>query len=91
MNQNLVILTPQDFDRFVSEMKLHLTKEVETIRGVVVEKPMCVKEAAAYLRIAERTLFKWLKDGTLPNSCKHEINNTTYFFPSELKEFIKKS
>lgn len=88
---NAIIFQPHDFDRFVNEMKTHLTKEVEAIKTVVVEKPMGVKEAAAYLGISERTLHSWRNTGHLPESLAHKINGSTYFFPSELRDYIKKS
>jgi hypothetical protein len=87
---NAIVLQQQDFDRFVSEIKSHLTKEVESIKSTVIERPMCVKEAAEYLRINEATLHRWRKDGYLPETLVHRINGSVYFLPSELHAFIKR-
>jgi excisionase family DNA binding protein len=91
MTQTAIILTPDNFERFTSEMREHITKQVETIKGSVIEKPMCVKEAADYLRIAERTLYARIQSGAIPSNLVHRVDGSVYFFPSELCQFIKKN
>jgi excisionase family DNA binding protein len=88
MNQAYII-TPTEFERFIAEVNKTLTREVEKIKGSVIEKPMTIKEAADYLRIHENTLFKRIRDGVIPPELVHRVDGTAYFLPSELHRFIK--
>jgi excisionase family DNA binding protein len=91
MSQPVVILTPNEFDRLISEVKSHLSKQVEGIKGTIIEKPMCVKQACEYLGIHENTLYKRMRSGVIPPGVVHRVDGTLYFFASELFQFIKKS
>lgn len=84
-----IILNPNDFDRLIKEVKQHLSQEVENIKTAIIEKPMCVKEAAEYLGVNASTLHRRLKNGTIPASLKHELDGSTYFFKSELYQYLK--
>lgn len=86
---NAFILTPNDFERLIAEVKQTLSREVETIKGSVIEKPMTIKEAADYMRITENTLFKRIRDGVIPPNLVHQVEGSKYFLPSELYGFIK--
>jgi excisionase family DNA binding protein len=90
MNQ-VVILTPSEFDRFVVEMKDHLSREIQAVKDKVIESPIGIKEAAHYLKMDRATLYRKIKDNDIPASVVHTIAGQKVFFKSELYEFIKKS
>ena len=50
------------------------------------QSPFTIKEAAEYLEIAEITLRRWVKAGTI--NCKR-IGRSIVFDPDELKSFKK--
>ena len=85
---NTIVLKPNDLDRLISEMKTIFT---QSVKEVVVEKPLCIKEAAAYLKIGKSTLHKRIQNGTIPSELVHRNDGSVYFLPSELHQFIKKS
>lgn len=59
----------------------------EEVFGDIGQAPFTVKEAAEYLEVAEITIRRWEKDGTL----KHKrIGKNIVFEPGELKAFKKK-
>lgn len=72
----------------MAELKAHISKE---LKGAVVEKPMCGKEAALFLGIHESTIYKWLRNETIPTRLIHRIGGSVFFFASELQEFVKRS
>jgi excisionase family DNA binding protein len=75
-------------ESLINELKAHISKELVC---AVIEKPMCVKQAAEYLGIHENTVYKWIKSKHLPVELIHRVNGCVYFFPSELRDFIKRS
>lgn len=85
-----VILHPDDFERFTAQVTEQITKHFENMKGSVIEKPMCAKEAADYLGVTPKTLHERIRTGVIPANLKHEISGSVYFFPSELHSFIKK-
>jgi excisionase family DNA binding protein len=90
MNQVLLKTNP-DHDRLVNELKAHITEELKSIKSFVVEKPMTYQDAAKYLSISTRQLYRKIKAGRIPPSIVHRDDGTVYFLPSELHEHIKKS
>jgi excisionase family DNA binding protein len=74
----------------VQEIRDSLIKEM---RGYAVgnEEPLCAKEAAAFLKVSPKTLYKWIREGVIPAKCVHRKGSTPYFFPSELRDDLKKS
>lgn len=81
-----VILRPDDFQAFISELKEVVKSE---IRGYVVEEPLTVKQAAAYLKVTEGTLWKRIDRGAIPTSVVHRSGGGVYFFASELEAYLK--
>lgn len=73
----------------VAELKQHLISELKEL--AFVERPMCCREAAQYLLIHENTLYKRIRTGEIPERVIHRIGGSVYFFPSELRDFLKKS
>jgi excisionase family DNA binding protein len=80
--------TEPTVESLMAELRGHISKE---LKGAVVEKPMGTKEAALFLGIHENTIYKWLKNKTLPASLIHRIGSSMFFFPSELHEYVKRS
>lgn len=64
---------------------------VRELRGYVIEQPLCAKEAAEFLKINRRTLDVWISKGIIPTKCVHYKGSRPYFFPSELRDEIKRS
>jgi hypothetical protein len=64
---------------------------VKELRGYVVEKPMVVKEAAEFLQVTPKTIHTWIKSGVIPARCIHYKGSRPYFFPTELRDEIKRS
>lgn len=64
---------------------------IKELRGHVIERPISVKEAAEFLQISQRTLYTWMKNGTIPAKLIHFKGSRPYFFPSELRDEIKRS
>jgi hypothetical protein len=64
---------------------------VKELRGHVIERPICVKEAAEFLGVNERTLRRWITSGVISTKCIHYKGTRPYFFPSELRDEIKRS
>jgi hypothetical protein len=87
----VIILTPNDFERLVVELKEHLSKEIQSIKDRSIEKPICRKEAAAYLGIHVDTLDRRIENSKIPASVVHQIDGQRVFFKSELYDFVKKS
>jgi excisionase family DNA binding protein len=79
-------LTPDN-----SEVAHLMNLIVKELRGHVVERPMCVKEAAEFLGISQRTMYQWIKDGVIPSKVVHYKGSRPFFFPSELRDEIKRS
>jgi predicted DNA-binding transcriptional regulator AlpA len=73
----------------MAELKEHLANELKNL--AFVERPMCAKQAADYLLIHENTLYRRMKTGQIPARVIHRTGGSVYFFPSELKDYIKKS
>lgn len=82
----VVIFKPDDFDRFLDRLK---GVAAETMKDFVVEKPMTVKEAAEYLRVSERTMWRRINSGDLPAELIHRSGGSVYFFPSELHNYLR--
>jgi predicted DNA-binding transcriptional regulator AlpA len=71
----------------MAELKSHITYE---LKDAMVEKPVSAEVAAIeYLGIHPNTIYKWIKSGDLPVKLIHRIAGTVYFFPSELRDYIK--
>jgi hypothetical protein len=64
---------------------------LKEIRGHVTEKPICVKEAAEFLSVDQRTLRRWIASGVISAKCIHYKGSRPYFFKSELRDEIKRS
>jgi hypothetical protein len=64
---------------------------VKELRGHVIERPICAKEAAEFLNIHITTLSKWISSGVIPKKVVHYKGSRPYFFPSELRDEIKRS
>lgn len=84
--QQAITFTPDDFQRFMAEVKETIRKEV---KGYMVEEPLTAKQAAAYLKITEWTMRDRIKKGSLPASLIHRSGGTVYFFASELEQYLK--
>ena len=56
-----------------------------------IEKPIRVKEAAKILGLHEQTLYKYMRQGTIPKKYIHRVGHNLYFIASELQQFIKQS
>lgn len=69
----------------MAELKTHISKELQ---NAVVEKPMSVKEIAAYYGVHENTIYIWMRDESIPF---HKLNGRTYFLASECKEKLLKN
>jgi hypothetical protein len=88
---NQIAMNGQDYDRLLSDLKAHITKEISGIKNIVVEKPLTYQGAADYLGIHVNTLYKRIRTGHYPSSIVHKDDGTVHFFASELYQFIKKS
>ena len=88
---NQIAMNGAEYDRLLNDIKAHITNEVKSIKGMMVEKPMTYQEAADFLNIHVNTLYKRIREGNIPSTLVHKTNGSVYFFPSELHQFIKKS
>lgn len=73
----------------LAELKQHIANEIKNM--AIVERPLCAKAAADYLLIHENTLYRRMKSGEIPESVIHRTGGSVYFFPSELRDYLKKS
>ena len=87
--QNAVVLSPPDFDRLISEMKMTFMDELKRAKAEVVERPLTRIEAAQHLSIKPGTLDKRIKTGIIPVQYVHYNGGTPYFFASELNKLLK--
>jgi excisionase family DNA binding protein len=55
------------------------------------EKPIRVKDAASILGLHEQTIYKYMREGTIPKKYIHRVGRNLYFIASELQQFIKQS
>lgn len=85
MNQ-AVIFTPDDFQKFLTHLKEIVRTEM---KGYVVEEPMTAKEAASYLNVTEKTMWERFRKGKMSTGVIHRVGGSTYFFASELHQYIK--
>jgi hypothetical protein len=88
MTDNQRQMLPDNNNSEVAHLMNVLVKE---LRGYVIEQPLCAKEAAEFLKIHQRTLEKWMKNGVIPKKCIHYKASRPYFFPSELRDDLKRS
>lgn len=73
-----------------SEIGVIVVDEIAKLGSHIVERPLDTKAAAAYLSISPVTLRAWISAATLPPNVVHRTTSGTYFFfPSELRDFIK--
>lgn len=80
-----------NIDKLVNELKAHITEEIKSIKTLVVEKPMNYDEAAKYLGVSRRQLYRKVAAGKIPTGIVHRVNRMVYFLPSELHDHIKRS
>lgn len=79
--------TEPNIHSLISELKAHISYE---LKDALVEKPVNAKTAAIeYLGIHPNTIYKWIDNGDLPAKLIHRIAGCVYFFPSELRDYIK--
>jgi hypothetical protein len=83
-----VQMIPDNNNSEVAHLMNVLVKE---LRGNVVERPMCMNEAAEFLQVTPKTIRTWLKSGALPIRVVHHIGGRPYFLPSELRDLVKRS
>lgn len=87
MNTAAVILEPVTF---AAELKADVIAAVRAelirITGMVVEKPMNTKEAAAFLNVHPDTLRRYVRQGKIK---PHRLGQNPIFYPSELNAQIK--
>lgn len=86
MSRPIVAFDLDEFDKFKVEVLGQLSKDIDKIRGMVVEKPMTMKEAAAFLNIHVNTLGQYVKTGKIK---AHRLGKYPMFYPSELNAQIK--
>lgn len=88
MSETAVILGERDFDQLRQDLRDQITKEVNGIKGMIVERPMSVKEIAAWLGVSKRTIDRKIARGIfLPHI---DDDGTPWFFPSEVVEQLKR-
>lgn len=82
-----------DFDKFLIDMKNHITKEVQAIhkKETKVEDPISPKQAAAYLKISMTTFYERKKSGEIPERFFHGKGRKVQLFKSELEQHLKES
>jgi excisionase family DNA binding protein len=86
------VLQPNDFDRLLSEMKSFVREELKSVQMPPEnDRPICAKEAAAYLGIGQTTFWERIKTGKIPSILIHRNGGSVYFFKSELRQFLKAS
>jgi excisionase family DNA binding protein len=77
-------------DAALRELKEHLTGELTSqLKSCVIEKPNNAEETAAYLKVHVNTLYRWIRDREIPSRLVHRIGGAVFFFPSELRDFVK--
>lgn len=85
----VTLISTEDFEKkFFPQM---LEKLVEVAEKKKVERPLTIKEAAAYFRISYGTLLNHLNNHEIPSSIVHVIGGQKRFFISELEAFLKRS
>lgn len=86
--KHAVVFEPADFQVFLDSLKQIVRDEM---KGYVVETPFTAREAAAYLRITEKTLWERIRKGKMPADLVHRSAGSVYFFASELEAYLKRS
>ena len=86
--KHAVVFEPDDFRVFLESLREIVRDE---LKSYIVEKPMTTREAAAYLRITEKTLWERIRKGKMPADLVHRSAGSVYFFASELEAYLKRS
>jgi hypothetical protein len=85
---NQVQFIPDNNNSEVAHLMNVLVKE---LRGHVIERPICMEEAAEFLQVTSKTIRKYIRTGAIPIRLIHHIGGRPYFFPSELRDLVKRS
>jgi excisionase family DNA binding protein len=56
------------------------------LAGVEFEQPLFTKEAAAFIRVHQKTMERWARDGVVP---VHRYGKKYRFYTSELDEWMR--
>jgi excisionase family DNA binding protein len=69
-----------------AQISITLEKEISKLGRHLVEKPMTMKQAAAFLNVSPRTLSRYVADGDIK---PHKVGKNPMFYASEINAQIK--
>ena len=62
---------------------------INTVKELLIEKPVSAKEAAEYMGICQASLYRQISRGQFPAQLVHKSLGRHYFFLSEIREYLK--